>query len=245
MENVKDETVLLIPDIHGRDFWKKGIEKRKPRETIVFLGDYTDPYPNEGISHEAVPEILEEIIKLPDSVLLLGNHDLSYIYPNSPECRKDTNFERLKWIESYFKDNHSRFSLTYTIHREDGIDIIFSHAGLLEELYNTLGNPVQVANQFNDWWKNNDPILKSELFKVGWTRGGWNQFGSLVWADLREHLKKNPDQCTWNNYYQVFGHTMLKKGRIASVPQNKFTCVDCQRPVRMWWNKKEPEFEVL
>ena len=63
MENVKNETVLIIPDVHGREFWKEGIEKRKQNELIIFLGDYTDPYPHEGIKHEVIPDMLEDILK--------------------------------------------------------------------------------------------------------------------------------------------------------------------------------------
>ena len=33
--------ILLIPDIHGRDFWKKA---KDFEGEIVFLGDYLDPY---------------------------------------------------------------------------------------------------------------------------------------------------------------------------------------------------------
>ena len=35
--------MIIIPDIHGRDFWKEvtAIED----EEFVFLGDYVDPYP--------------------------------------------------------------------------------------------------------------------------------------------------------------------------------------------------------
>ena len=55
MENVKDETVLIMPDVHGRDFWWEGIEKRKPGELCIWLGDYTDPYPHEFIKHDKIP----------------------------------------------------------------------------------------------------------------------------------------------------------------------------------------------
>ena len=28
----EDKTILIIPDIHGRDFWKDGVEQRLPGE---------------------------------------------------------------------------------------------------------------------------------------------------------------------------------------------------------------------
>ena len=45
------EQILVIPDDHGRGFWKEFV-KGHENEMIVFLGDYTDPYPHENISEE-------------------------------------------------------------------------------------------------------------------------------------------------------------------------------------------------
>ena len=32
--------ILIIPDVHGRDFWKKAVDSKGFDKTI-FLGDYT------------------------------------------------------------------------------------------------------------------------------------------------------------------------------------------------------------
>ena len=40
--------MIIIPDIHGRSFWKDAVKGRE-NEKIIFLGDYTDPYSYEGI----------------------------------------------------------------------------------------------------------------------------------------------------------------------------------------------------
>ena len=40
---------LIIPDVHGRSFWKKAIKKHFDEcDHVVFLGDYIDPYGWEG-----------------------------------------------------------------------------------------------------------------------------------------------------------------------------------------------------
>lgn len=49
--------VLIIPDIHGRTFWKEDVTSLladidSRAIDVVFLGDYVDPYPEEGISDE-------------------------------------------------------------------------------------------------------------------------------------------------------------------------------------------------
>lgn len=35
--------MLIIPDVHGRIFWRKAVESY-PDLPTVFLGDYLDPY---------------------------------------------------------------------------------------------------------------------------------------------------------------------------------------------------------
>ena len=76
--------LLIIPDVHGRTFWKDAVSQYEDKvEKIIFLGDYLDPYPDEGITRKGAIRNFEEIIdyKINNSdkvVLLLGNHDLHY-----------------------------------------------------------------------------------------------------------------------------------------------------------------------
>ena len=44
------EDILIIPDIHGRTFWKDACSKWEGK--VIFLGDYLDPYSDEGIHFE-------------------------------------------------------------------------------------------------------------------------------------------------------------------------------------------------
>ena len=73
--------ILILPDIHGRTFWKDAVEHEQ-FATIIFLGDYLDPYPSEGINDEQALANFMEIIDYGMShdnvVLLLGNHDMHY-----------------------------------------------------------------------------------------------------------------------------------------------------------------------
>ena len=34
--------LIIIPDIHGRPFWRRAVEEY-PGEEFIFLGDYLDP----------------------------------------------------------------------------------------------------------------------------------------------------------------------------------------------------------
>ena len=36
--------IFIIPDVHGRDFWKKAYDYVDKVDEVIFLGDYLDPY---------------------------------------------------------------------------------------------------------------------------------------------------------------------------------------------------------
>ena len=98
--------ILILPDVHGRQFWKDACLNHKDEfEKIVFLGDYVSPYPYEEISNKKAIDVFEEVLKFkkenPDKVvLLMGNHDFSYINSSICECRTDfTNWNKLQKIK--------------------------------------------------------------------------------------------------------------------------------------------------
>lgn len=75
--------ILVVPDVHGRNVWKKAASKLVFGEVdqIIFIGDYFDSFDIDGKSQI---ENFKDIIKFkkdnPDTVTLLtGNHDLQYI----------------------------------------------------------------------------------------------------------------------------------------------------------------------
>lgn len=71
--------ILVLPDMHGRQFWRKPCENVEMYDKIIFLGDYLDPYDFENVSVENAIDNFKEIIELKEkhtskTVLLLGNH---------------------------------------------------------------------------------------------------------------------------------------------------------------------------
>ena len=67
-------SLTIIPDVHGRPFWRDAVHTR-PDDDFIFLGDYLDPYPDEGVSREDAFAGLLDIIEFkkrnPDRVTLL------------------------------------------------------------------------------------------------------------------------------------------------------------------------------
>ena len=49
--------MIVIPNIHGRQFWRHAIQLWDGKEQVVFLGDYLDPYHNEGLSNDEAYEV--------------------------------------------------------------------------------------------------------------------------------------------------------------------------------------------
>ena len=79
---------LVVPDVHGRAFWKDAKNAITNVDKVIFLGDYLDPYRHEGITFEDAVMEFEDILAFkedyPDKVvLLLGNHEiLNLLYFN-------------------------------------------------------------------------------------------------------------------------------------------------------------------
>lgn len=83
--------ILVIPDVHGREFWREPVKYtlENPDARIVFLGDYLDCYSHEfdeSVDYEQQAiERFKEIIELKKQHinkirLLLGNHKENFVF---------------------------------------------------------------------------------------------------------------------------------------------------------------------
>lgn len=223
--------MLIIPDIHGRTFWRSAVIGRES-DTIIFLGDYVDPYPDEdGIAQVdgmvALLEVLDFKRQHPDNViLLLGNHDLSYISKHQYRCRYDE--KNCDIIARALLDNLSLFKIAHEA-EVDGRRYIFSHAGILplwlQENKCYIGSvppgqEVEVLNREFAAGRLDEP-----LGFVGHSRGGHMPAGSMVWADEEEHCELTEAE-RLPGVYQVFGHTQQQEGPIIT---SHYACLDCRQ----------------
>ena len=228
--------MLIIPDVHGREFWRDPI-KNYPDEEIIFLGDYLDPYSEEEITPEDAIKVFWDILELkkenPERVtLLLGNHDLMYI--SGPFRIKPSRHDWMHDSEIYklFSDNLGSFSLVASRG-----DYVFSHAGVHPrwlERHPELkvgDDTIEILNQ--KLW---DPLFMMSLSEYSWYRGGDLDcsIGSPVWSDVREWVNNPPE--LKEGITQIFGHTQLKEGKIIERPG--YACIDCKRVVRIDENNK-------
>lgn len=242
---------ILVPDVHGRTFWKKVIKYAKDCQ-ITFLGDYLDPYPQEGITKEDAIENFKEIIKFArenkNSVkLLLGNHDLTYFC----DGRYNVNANRIdytnyKQICSLFNSNKDLFQLTdFFICSGGSFNYLLSHAGVsscwiqdcikegfLENLDCVKdgflvsseyihADVIEMSETLNKLFNEGDPKFIKLLGNVGYERWGSSETGSIVWCDVREM-----DSFGYNGVGQIFGHTQQIKHPYFS--KEEIICIDCR-----------------
>lgn len=206
--------ILIIPDVHGRDFWKYAKDHIDEVDKIIFLGDYLDPYPHEEITFNTTVENLKEIIQFKKDnnekvVLLLGNHDLHYVYLEFMNCSR-LNKARRNEMNLLFNNNEDLFHLICI----EG-DYLFSHAGI----YQYWMNKYQLT--IDDLLYESFPYYVLE--DVSDYRGGFEPVGSCVWADITESF----GQPLIDGYYQIVGHTQL-----TQYPQvgKDIACLDVRRP---------------
>lgn len=220
--------ILVLPDIHGRQFWRKPCENVEQYDRVVFLGDYLDPYDFEGISVEDAIDNFKDILLMAKDndkvVMLLGNHDMPYYSKmyygfNAYHHRHST--MRHKEICEIFKEYEDRFKVA---HVED--DVLFTHAGCLrtwlsyafEKKYDEEIDLNELCLDINSLLNDRDGLLK--LYMYTHVRGGWDPFGSCIWADISETywdmaniLSEEQRQYAIYQVKQIFGHSLQLKAK--------------------------------
>ena len=221
-----NKKILIIPDIHGRTFWKSAVESGD-YEKIVFLGDYTDPYEMEGITNRDALKNFKSIIAFKQQnpekvVLLLGNHDLHYYSEYYYELTGGVRYDPVSAVslQRLFSKYHSCFQLAWETDWGNK-HYLFSHAGVtqswLKRNLELIRKPD--ARHLNRLLHSNDGL--ESLAQVGKMRWGNYPSGSMVWADIVELLESKPLPDT----YQIVSHTMQMDGPIIT---DKVACLDCR-----------------
>lgn len=176
----------VITDIHGRDTWKK----LNPEIPTVFLGDYVDSF---DISAQKQIRNILEIIQLkkdhPHIILLWGNHDMHYAFPNDFEKCSGYQDQFAGTIRKIFQENLDLFKYIHVVG-----DTIYSHAGITKTWLDR--RPVDKINEFPPRYfdfRGYEPTGDSVVNGPMWVRPA-----SLT----RDAIE---------GYRQVVGHTPIKK----------------------------------
>ena len=210
--------ILVIPDIHGSDVWKRITKRIDGYNKFIFLGDYMDSFDDEQAKN--APNNLREIIEFKKQhddkvILLVGNHDYQYINQNV-RCsgyRK----EIATVTKTIFDDNINEFKVFYKIG-----NILFSHAGFTADY-------VKEYNYVKDIIEDMDTISVNRYPDHIWTssrsRGGLAKRGSCLWADWDEY-KNDYVMGDTLEFNQIFGHTSGNSVRTLTNGKVSLYCLD-------------------
>ena len=201
--------LLIIPDVHGRDFWMEPCSHVDEFDKIIFLGDYHDPYSwevsQDTSRHRLRDSLLPFVQQFPDKVVcLFGNHDGNYLVGDMAD-RVDY------WHKREIREYMEKMNIKL-IHQEG--KYLFSHSGVLPAWLKANGLTLHDLN--------NLPFDHQALMQVSPYRGGWSEAGSCVWGDVREYALKEhiPD------IYQIFGHSQLTEDAVI---MEDWADLDCRK----------------
>jgi len=205
-----DRDILIVPDIHGRDFWLPALDYKGE---IIFLGDYTDPYPAEGFTDEDSYQILLKVIKFkqenPDRVtLLIGNHEMHYYNKYMAAGRFSYDYYD-KFNE--LLTNEATKDLFQVCKKVD--KYLFIHAGIIKKWYDLHYNDFKDCGSNLEEQLNNAFFSKMHIFyEASRYRYGIDDAGSPLWADGRElYDEKEKGEHFDPEIIQIVGHTPVLK----------------------------------
>jgi hypothetical protein len=200
------DKILIVPDIHGRNFWEPALDYKGQ---VIFLGDYTDPYPQEGFRQEDAYQGLMKIVDFkkqnPERVtLLIGNHEMHYYNRNYACGRFDYNYFEAYNAILTGKETAMLFQLCKQID-----NYLFIHAGITKGWYDAHRDEMSKLGNTLEEQLNNLFISQMEAFyEASMHRGGYHSAGSPLWADVSE-FSEEPEHFN-DHIIQIIGHTQIR-----------------------------------
>ena len=243
--------IIVVPDIHGETFWKEPVQRYIDQvDRIVFLGDYLDPYRDEGkdYSPQGLSDNLMDIVDLKNKnkdkvVLLIGNHDFHYYSKRTLDLVRASRCDLKNWrrYNQIFNDNEDIFKVAH-LETIKGVPYLFSHSGLTTYWINKVNSKL---------WKLNDrDISIGEQWVIDMINGmltdweGQNMLGivgksrsvkgensgSAIWADIEDHaFPVAPKAYGLNKVFQVFGHSRLDSNKASMIEFENIALIDSQQ----------------
>lgn len=237
--------ILCLGDSHGRSTWQKHAKEVKEYDKIIFLGDYVDSFDK---TDQEIIDNLKDILQfkkenIDKAELLLGNHDLMYMFLPTNKLWRCSGFRQSYSSEIHylFNENKKLFKASYQIN-----NWFFSHAGLTRLFLKNLRNKIPdnfLSLNDNNYSEYINTIFESSpnyLSDISYYRGGNRPWGGPFWADIREFSNQSilPLNC-------VMGHQPVKNitKKTFTMDNNEYTYIwiDTESHPK----SEEPSYTVL
>ena len=213
--------LAVIPDVHmRRKMLHFAIDLQAEGYPLVFLGDYAD----KGLKGNN-PKFLRELFSFAmkhHAVLLVGNHDLAYLFPERKEFIID-GYEAKNATE--IADIYDEYREHFTfVHRVD--KYIFSHAGLGTTLLDAMQKQHPDCS-LDRIIETLNTTLPPELFYRSGHNGGTDPFDGPLWIRPEQY----DGALAAEGITQVVGHSSQSSIRL----KHNLLMVDVQLPLIMEW----------
>lgn len=208
---------IIIPDVHGRTYWKNIIHKHTDATQVIFLGDYFDTYGLETPEQEIENflEIIDFAEQHGNTSLLIGNHDLHYLDFSIAPCSR-FNDQYAQLIHDTIFTHKDKLQFAKFVDGSNNV-ILCTHAGVSLEFLDRYhySNVIPI-----DVFLNTLPYkvysFESNVTKMS-DYYGVSQTHSPVW--IRDIMNPIPKTI------QIFGHT--KVGNIGMINRNGGVLIGC------------------
>jgi len=216
---------LVIADVHEQVVRLSGILKRESDYgKAVFTGDYFDSKCAEVAGVDKTLQMVLGLIEDSRNILLIGNHDAHYLFPNNPyiACSvKSARYMQTIGAQLHILKRHLKF-----YHYDTDLKVLFTHAGITDKLYEKKFSDLSIDDKldFLDFAiteATKQLITRDEpdkLVSVGYDRGGMNRHGGLFWGDLRKHY-------VIPGLKQIFGHTQVAEPVAITLKRDVFPLI--------------------
>lgn len=206
--------VISIGDIHGKTCWTQIVKDNPDADKFVFAGDYVDSF---DVTNTEIISNLLSIIEFKKQnmdkvILVLGNHDIQYMYSNPEFKCSGYRPEMYFQLNDIFMSNLKLFQYAYQCY-----NTIWTHAGITKQwvdfakvsassVWNYSESIVDFINNLG--YNSNHGLLHI----VDKTRGGSYDFGGPTWCSkelLKVDALDNINQIvghTWSNQIEQFGN---------------------------------------
>ena len=187
--------IAIIPDMHENMLLlQQATTAHEDGYKLIFLGDYVDAFEREIPASHYLLKVIK-LIKENESIALLGNHDMQYIYPDNGLC-SGYQPKMAAILRILFEENLHLFKITHILNQ-----FIFSHAGfsemfvqLVQERYsiNTVEEFIEIMNS-----------MPREIHFCGKDNDGPDGLDGPLWLRPKRYRKFD----FLSNYKQIVGHT--------------------------------------
>lgn len=209
---------LVIPDLHHNVHWVKDFLKAQDYTEVVFLGDYFDDWNDSPIKAKETAYWLKDALTWPDTIFLLGNHDIAYRFPINGYmvCAGFTEKKSNEINRILSFDDWAKIGLCYYTQ-----GFLCSHAGIANHLFSNMPEISDIEMLCNRSLEYAQCGNTTNILGCGYGRGGNQPIGGITWCDWEQEFNPLP------GISQIVGHTPGIGIRSKNKTNSKNYCIDC------------------